>query len=346
MHAAGDSLKAVCEQNDAELLALMPKLVLAERASAADVLSHLVEIDRRKLFVEQACGSLTAYCIERLGYSEDEACMRVRVARVAGRFPSLLGELRSGAIHLTGLFLLSNYLTDPNHAELVAAARNKSKREIEQLIAARFPKPDIADLIAPVPEQTELAAAALTCSGTDPAAASAGKAEAQAAPVATGHVKPLSPARISVQFSARRELRDKIGRAQELMSHSVPSGDLGTLFERALDALIERETKRKFGVGKPRKRRPLEPGSRHIPVEIARRVCDGRAKELVKERAAFLISVGVVRAKQHLKIALGLRQGTPLRMPRQPRHWRCSGVPVFPRETPVFAPLPHGRQRA
>src|SRR5215831_13044316 len=119
---------------DADLLALMPKLVLAERASSAEVVEHLVEIDRRRLYVEEACGSLTAYCIERLGYSEDEACTRVRVARLACRFPSLLGELRSGAIHLTGLLLLSNHLTDENYADLVAAARNLSKRSIEQLL--------------------------------------------------------------------------------------------------------------------------------------------------------------------------------------------------------------------
>src|ERR1043165_2062777 len=118
------SMDPISLLSDTELLALLPKLVLAERASAADVIEHLVEIDRRKLYLEQACSSLTAYCIERLGYSEDEACVRVRVARMARRFDALLEELRSGAIHLTGVFLLSNYLTDANHAELLTAARN------------------------------------------------------------------------------------------------------------------------------------------------------------------------------------------------------------------------------
>ena len=41
-------------------------------------------------------------------------------------------------------------------------------------------------------------------------------------------------------------------------------------FERAIDALLEAETKRRFGAGKPRKRRAIEPGSRHVPVEVAR----------------------------------------------------------------------------
>ena len=59
--------------SDADLLTRMPALVLAERGATADVLEHLVEIDRRRLYLEQACGSLQAYCIERLGFSEDAA---------------------------------------------------------------------------------------------------------------------------------------------------------------------------------------------------------------------------------------------------------------------------------
>ena len=75
-----------------------------------------------------------------------------------------------------------------------------------------------------------------------------------------------------MQFTASDTLHRKIERATELLSHAVPNGDLATLFERALDALIEQETKRRLGAGKARKRRPLAEGSHHIPVEMARRV--------------------------------------------------------------------------
>jgi hypothetical protein len=75
-----------------------------------------------------------------------------------------------------------------------------------------------------------------------------------------------------VEFTARAELRDELERARELLSHAMPNGDLGQLFERALDALIEKETRRRFGAGRPRKQRELKEDSRHIPVEIARAV--------------------------------------------------------------------------
>ncbi len=234
----------------------------------AAVIEHLVEIDRRRLYLTQACTSLSAYCIERLGYSADEAIKRARVARVAARFPEVLADLASGELHLSGLFLLAHHLTDDNHAELLAAARGQSKRAIEALIAARFPKPDLPDRVCALPEQT--AAPALL--GSPPPAPAKPATPAANEPVAEGpaRVEPRSARRVAVQFTASAELARKIDQARELMSHAIPGGELATLFERALDALIERETKRRLGANKPRKRRAPKPGSRHVPVDVAR----------------------------------------------------------------------------
>jgi 5-methylcytosine-specific restriction endonuclease McrA len=77
---------------------------------------------------------------------------------------------------------------------------------------------------------------------------------------------------LRVEFTGRAELYEKVEKARELLSHVVPSGDLGELFERALDVLIEQESRQRFGAGKPRKARKLRLGSRHVPVEIARAV--------------------------------------------------------------------------
>jgi len=55
------------------------------------------------------------------------------------------------------------------------------------------------------------------------------------------------------------------------LSHTVPRGELATVIERALDALVEGEMRRRIGAGKPQqKRRPLKLGSRHVPREVAR----------------------------------------------------------------------------
>jgi hypothetical protein len=133
--------------SDAELLARIPSVVQAERIASANVVEHLMEVERRHLYLEQACSSLYTYARERLRYSEDAALKRARVARLAVRLPRVLDELRSGAIHLTGLFLLERYLSDENAEELLALARGTSRRELEKVLAARFPRPDVPSTI-------------------------------------------------------------------------------------------------------------------------------------------------------------------------------------------------------
>ena len=270
-------MNTISRITDRDLLALMPKLVLTERASSADVIEHLVEIDRRRLYLEQACRSLSCFCTERLGYSEDETARRVRVARLTKKFPGVLAELRNGTVHLTGLALLAPVMTDENCESLLAQARGKSKREIEQLIAELFPKPDVPEVVLPVAGQ--LAAQALLGA----AAGELAGAKIGSGPTLAPHsgvsgventtptsVRPLSASSWSVQFTAGRGFIEKLERATELLSHALPDGKVAQVLERALDALIELERKRKLGSGSSRKRRPLKAGSRRVPVDVAR----------------------------------------------------------------------------
>ncbi|MBK7582331.1 MAG: HNH endonuclease [Myxococcales bacterium] len=251
--------------SDLELRERLSAAVSTERAASTDVVFHLAELDRRKLYLEDACSSLFAYCVERLGYSEDGANKRVRVARLAQRFPQILDELASGNVHLTGLFLLSRHLTEDNVEQLLAEARGKSKRQLEELIARWSPQPDVPTTLttmAPEPAQTELS----TVSG-------AGNSVPAPRPsMHRARLEPLSPTTVRLELTARVELRDKLEQARNLLSHEVPSGDLATLLELGLDLLIAAAIQRRSGAGKPRKRRETKPGSRHVPVDVQRAV--------------------------------------------------------------------------
>ena len=191
--------------------------------------------------------------------------MRVGVARLCQRLPQALDELRSGRIHLTGLFLLSGRLTSENADALLAEARGKSRRDLECLLARWFVRSDVLPSVTPLP-----GCPATMLEHGPSAAAPAACTEPEPAPAPKPRVQPLSASSYRVEFTASVALRDKLVKAQNLLGHAIPSGDLAALFERAIEALLEAETKRRFGAGKPRKRRALEPGSRHIPVEVAR----------------------------------------------------------------------------
>jgi hypothetical protein len=53
----------VASLSNEELLARLPQVVRAERAAAADVIAHLAELDQRRLYLDEACSSLNAYCV-------------------------------------------------------------------------------------------------------------------------------------------------------------------------------------------------------------------------------------------------------------------------------------------
>src|SRR5206468_6968348 len=89
-------------------------------------------------------------------------------------------------------------------------------------------------------------------------------------------VAPLSQDTFTVQFTASRALRDKFRRAQDLLRHRVPSGEIAAIFDKALDSLIEKVEKERFAaVRKPRTEATEVAGpasSRQVPAAIRRHV--------------------------------------------------------------------------
>ncbi len=78
------------------------------------VIELLIEVEERRLDLRSACSSLYDFCMRRLGLSDSAAQRRMTVARMAKRFPCLLGHLESGKIHLSTLAVLRDYLTAEN----------------------------------------------------------------------------------------------------------------------------------------------------------------------------------------------------------------------------------------
>jgi hypothetical protein len=98
-------------------------------------------------------------------------------------------------------------------------------------------------------------------------------AAARPEPAVPDAITPVGEGRVVVRFTAGKALRDKLEEAQALLCHSVPDGQLGQLFERALDALIEKTRKRRFAETEaPRSARPSGRRTRHIPAAVRRAV--------------------------------------------------------------------------
>src|SRR5471030_1772608 len=138
-----------------ELVAALSVLVQRENHLMSDLLAHLAELDERRLYLDLGFTSLFAYCTEALGFCKSSAGRRIAVARVCRKYPEAFARVARGELQLSVLSLLGPHLNPENAAQLFEACRRKSCEQVEELLAARFPKPDVRDSIRRLPTRTE-----------------------------------------------------------------------------------------------------------------------------------------------------------------------------------------------
>jgi hypothetical protein len=129
--------------SDDALLRSLARVLRQSRRVEADLVAHIAEVDERRLYAREAAPSMHAYCIEVLHLSEPETALRIQVARASRKHPMLLEMLRDGRIHLSGIALLAPHLTARNCPGLLKRATHKTKRQIEEIVAALKPRPDV-----------------------------------------------------------------------------------------------------------------------------------------------------------------------------------------------------------
>jgi hypothetical protein len=287
---------------DHELLRALTDVVTRDRATTAEMLVLIGEVERRRLYAAAGFESMHRYCVGKLRMSGDVAYKRVRAARVSRRFPSVLEAVTDGRLNVSTLVRLGPHLKWMPAAaglELLSAAEGKGRDDLELLIAARFPQADVptivqripaspaGDELAPGPIQdnpmTSVGSAANTGLPLDGAGDSSASERPstvdEGSPVPTAvpapqypRVAPLSPGRFALQLTVSQATHDKLRHAQSLLGHAVPSGDLAEVLDRALDALIVNLEKRRFGATeKPRAARESS-NPRHIPARMRRAV--------------------------------------------------------------------------
>ena len=253
----------------------------------AMAVAHVGEIDARQSYRDDGYSSMFAFCEHALELSEQAALKRIRVARVARQFPALFAGLASGKLSLSSVLVLAAHLTPGNADDLIAAAIQVPKSELEQLISKRFPKQDVPAKLEAIPapppmlgDQVSPATVGTTAGDQLSPGTVGGTVDDQLSSrdtetaVPRSKLLPLSEDRFALQLTISRCTHDKLRYAQELLSHQLPSGDLAEVFDRALDALIVKLEKRKFAAtSQPRRSGQRSTKSpRHIPARVKREV--------------------------------------------------------------------------
>ena len=260
--------------SDEQLLTNVRRLAGCERQTSAELIASLTELDKRRLYLGQGCSSLFTYCTQVLHLSEHAAYNRIEAARAARRFPVILQLLADGAVNLTTITLLAARLTNANHEALLTAARHKSKREVEHLLAALEPQPAVQSTVRKMPAVKVPAMVSSPPLLGDVGATETVPPVARHPPSARrAVVAPLAPEQYKVQITISREAHDKLRRAQDLLRHQIPNGDVAVIFDRALTVLVSELERTKYAeTDRPRARPQARTRSRHIPAAIRREV--------------------------------------------------------------------------
>lgn len=211
--------------SDEELMLRVDDVLAKNRHSTAEFLRLLIEIDERRLHLRGAYPSLFEYCVRRCRMSEGKAYRHITAARLARDCPKLLTYIENGDIHLSRIAQLRHLLKPENVDELVEATRGMSKYEVEELVRRRDPRPDVPGRMRKLPTL---------------------RTDTEVAPAMKPRIEPHAESRYRLQATISRELRDKIERALDLMSHGNPKRDLTMLLERAVDALLEKIEKQRL----------------------------------------------------------------------------------------------------
>ena len=187
--------------SDSELHEKTKSLARKEREILTQVLWHLQEVDRRKLFSAMKYRSLHEYATKELGYAEDQAYRRINAMRLLREVPEIEEKIDTGKITLTAIskaqtfFRKTEKKTREEKSEILKKLEGKSTREVELTL----------NLIEP---------------------------EAAKAP---DRIKPVNEEVIEIRFQANKALEEKLERLKGLLAHKHPNISLGELIEKLAD---------------------------------------------------------------------------------------------------------------
>lgn len=203
---------ALDELIDEELLTETEKLVMDERRLLLDVLQHLREIQKRKLFSEIGYTSLHDYAVRHLKYSDDQAARRIAAMRLLTELPVLAPKVERGELSLTTMAMASRFFKEEEKS--IEMSQERKIEVIEGIVGL----------------STREAERKLIASSVDPVAYRARVVES---------VRPVSNTENEVRIVLTDDVLEKINTLRGLLSHKRPGISISELISDLCDFAIE-----------------------------------------------------------------------------------------------------------
>lgn len=201
-------------KSDDALLDGLFNLRTHEKATVADILLYLREVDQRSLHLSRGYSSLYEFCLEELGYNKDEAYYRISAMKLLSDVPEVESQLREGSLSLTVAA----------KAQIAFRRENQRRREERETPLALDRKQKILlDLSQCTKKESE-------------------KTLAQYFPqvIPSEKTQVLSENRTLLQFSVSDELMAKLEKLKGLLAHKNPTCQWESLISNLADMALEK----------------------------------------------------------------------------------------------------------
>lgn len=242
-----ENIKEISKLKDKELLEKFEFFSKQEKEMTAQVVAHLAEIDKRKLYLDEGYSSLFTYVTQKYRYSESAAYRRIQAARLSQRFPDIIPLIKKGELNLMTLSLIAPHLKEENKEKIFPQVFKKSTRAVEYFISSFSQKQDqkqemMRDKIRILsPMTSEIRKMDMPEKSKDLDLFSKENPAQTAQNFTTSAGSNPIERRVKIEFCAKESLAKKIERAKEVLRHKYPQGKLEDIFEEAMELLLEKK---------------------------------------------------------------------------------------------------------
>lgn len=176
---------------NSELETRLRSLISREREVLQEIILHIQEVSRRKLYLARGRPNLFEYLTAELGYSAASAQRRIEAARLAEELPEVLEKIQSGALNLSQIALAQKAF---RQAEATPEKKQQLLQQIEGLSTRESEGVLVKALALPAIRRTK--------------------------------VNQQSDGSVRVEMTLTAEQWKAFQRCQELLAHKNPHGDL------------------------------------------------------------------------------------------------------------------------
>jgi hypothetical protein len=118
------------------------KLVKKEKQYTAKILKNLMLIEKNKLYCDLKYNSLFNYIVKELGYTQNEAALRVNAVRLMIKSRKAVEKIETGSLSLTNASIANRGLQNTKDKKIidkiVEDACSKSTRDLKNSISKQF----------------------------------------------------------------------------------------------------------------------------------------------------------------------------------------------------------------